>query len=151
MSVKPDSDPAPELCWFLRCANCPKPTLLPVETLRRLAPNLTPSPTGTFLVVVGCSRCKHIARQTLHLSKAQNVRPDEEFRLLVWLQCDVETCKLRLPVFAGIDVRTTTQTANAPTQATPDSKASPSTLDQWFWPSDGLRCPNEHEMSIPRL
>jgi hypothetical protein len=149
MSIIPDADPAPELCWFLRCPYCPKPTLLPVETLRRLTPNLAPSPTGTFLVVVGCSHCKHIARQTLPLSKAQNVRPDEGFRLLVWLQCDVETCKLQLPVFAGMKTMTTTHTVTFPITATPNSTTTPNPFGQWIWPPDGLRCPDEHEISMP--
>src|SRR5579863_613424 len=111
MSITHDSDPALESCWFLRCPYCPKPTLLPVETLRQLAPSLAPSPTGTFLVVVGCSGCKNLANQTLHLSKVQSARPDEGFRLLVWLRCDVETCTLQLPVFAGMKTKTTTPSA----------------------------------------
>jgi hypothetical protein len=117
---------------------------LPAQKIQQLFAYPEYRPNDVDVIAVVCASCKHAETYFLHRKSANHNPKDQvvlaesprygDIYLAANLRCEVESCKLRVPLFAHWSV---------------DLSADQRLVDTTHWKAVALVCPNGHALHLP--
>lgn len=129
--------------YDLHCKKCGSPMLFPKDTVEQPFADPKTRPNDSLCVGIVCHRCKSAETYFLHSKHPQWNPKDgasareiriEDTVLLSTLECEVEPCPSRLPLFA---------------QWSPAANEAERLADMSAWKWGQLQCPEGHPIPKP--